>query len=72
MFERLRSGMAFDLRRFLFTFGLGFLIALTDMLVVHFFGVETVPELIVRTVIIGLGSYIAYTVLAIFGTEIRL
>ncbi|GAA0255431.1 hypothetical protein ACFFQF_16625 [Haladaptatus pallidirubidus] len=66
-----RSGLLFSLRRAIFTFGIAFIVVLFDMLVIHLGGVTTLQGLIEQTIILGFGLYFAYTVLAIFGTEIR-
>jgi hypothetical protein len=62
----------FSLRRAILTFGLAFLVVLSDILVIHIGGVTTLQGLIEQTIILGLDLYLAYTVIAIFGTGIRI
>lgn len=67
-----RLDSLFSLRRAILTFGLVFLVVLSDMVVIHIGGVTTLQGLIEQTIILGLGLYLAYTLIAIFGTGIRI
>lgn len=66
-----RFDLLFNLRRAVLALGLAFLVVLFDMLVIHLVGITTLQDLIEQTIITGLGLYLAYTLLAIFGNGIR-
>lgn len=67
-----RLDSLFSLRRAILTFSLAFLVILSDMLIIHISGITTLQGLIEQTIILGLGLYLAYTLIAIFGTRIRI
>lgn len=72
MLEQLRSSPLFSVRRLVITFVIAFLITLVDMLVIHLLGVETLSDLATETFIHGLGLYGAFTIMALFGMDLRL
>lgn len=62
----------FNVRRLVTAFLITFLILLVDMLLIHLLGIETLADLATETLIHGLGLYGGLTIMALFGTDLRL
>lgn len=71
MIAQLRASPLFGLRRLLVAFVGAFVLCLFDMFFINLFGIATVLDLLEETLIHGLGFYLALTIMAVFGTEIR-
>lgn len=66
MLKQLRSSPLLSIHRAIFTYCLAFLIAMSDMWVIHLPGINTSTELLTQTLIHGTGFYLGYTLIALF------
>ncbi|MFC6723268.1 hypothetical protein ACFQE1_02435 [Halobium palmae] len=71
MIERMQSSPLLSVRRLLFTYGVAFLISLSDMFLIQFLGINTATELMTQTLIHGTGFYLGFTLIALFDTSPR-
>ncbi|WP_254768785.1 hypothetical protein [Salinilacihabitans rarus] len=69
MIDEMRSSPLFSGQRLVATVGLAFAISLVDVRFVNLAGIETVADLLGRTVVHGLGFYLGFTVAALFDAE---
>ena len=67
-----RTSPLFSLRRALFTYGLALLFVTVDASFVHLLGASAPAEIAAETLVHGTGFYLGFTVLALFGADVRL
>lgn len=68
----IRASPLCSLRRLLGVLAFTIVISLVDMLVIQLLGIETLADLVTGVIIHTLGLYLAFTIMALFGTDARL
>ena len=68
--ERMRSSPLFSARRLVAVVLIALILTLSDMLLLHIAGIETLSELVYETAILAIGSYLGFTLASLFGKPI--